>query len=146
MDRHLTVAVFVVHQGKTLLHWHKKHSMWLPVGGHVDPNESPCEAAIREAKEESGLDVELYRHIPSVAPEHKQVRMLIAPSYIQNEVIAPDHEHVDCIFYARASTFELNPLEGEVTNIGWYSLEETEAMDLEPDVREYVREVLALLA
>lgn len=146
MDRHLTVAVFVVHQGKTLLHWHKKHSMWLPVGGHVDPNESPCEAAIRETKEESGLDIELYRHIPSIASDHKQVRMLIAPSYIQNEVIGPDHEHVDCIFYARASMPTLKPLEGEATNIGWYSLEDIAALDMEPDVRAYALEALTLLA
>ena len=66
MNRHLTVAVFVVHQNKTLLHLHKKLGSWLPVGGHVDPNESPCEAAIRETQEEAGLTVELYRHLPVV--------------------------------------------------------------------------------
>jgi len=28
--RHFTVAVFVVHGGRVLLHWHRKLEMWLP--------------------------------------------------------------------------------------------------------------------
>ena len=145
MDRHLTVATFVVYQNKTLLHWHHKHHMWLPVGGHVDPNESPCEAAIRETKEESGLDVTLYDHVTPVAGTSGHVRRLIPPRHMQNEVIGPDHEHVDCIFYARATTFEVQPLVGEVEKLGWYTQEELDTLPLAADVRAYALEALELL-
>ena len=58
-DRHFTVAVFVVWEGKVLLHWHRKLEMWLPPGGHIEDGELPDEAALREVREETGLWAEL---------------------------------------------------------------------------------------
>lgn len=146
MNRHFTVATFIVCQNKTLLHWHHKHNMWLPVGGHVDPNESLCEAAIREAKEEAGLDIELYHHRPHLAEENGHVQHLIAPMYMQNEPIADDHAHVDAIFYARAKTLDLAPLEGEVQKLGWYAKDELESLSLAQDVKAFALEALDVLA
>ena len=53
--RHFTATGFVVHEGATLLHWHPKVKMWLPPGGHIEPNEDPVEAALREIEEETGV-------------------------------------------------------------------------------------------
>lgn len=145
MDRHLTVATFVVCQNKTLLHWHHKHHMWLPVGGHVDPNESPCEAAIRETKEEAGLAIELYHPLPFPAQEDTTIRKLTAPVYIQNESLGPDHEHIDCIFYGRAKTLEIQPEEGSVQQLGWYNEKELETLPLAQDVKAFALEALRLL-
>lgn len=44
-----TVAVFVVHQNKVLLVHHRKLNRWLPVGGHIELDEGPEPAALREA-------------------------------------------------------------------------------------------------
>ena len=41
-----------VKRHKVLLHMHKKHNSLFPVGGHMNPDELPHEAAIREAYEE----------------------------------------------------------------------------------------------
>lgn len=144
MDRHFTTAVFVVYQNKTLLHLHKKHNLWLPVGGHVDPNESPAEAAIRETKEESGLDVELYQRGGSIIQNMERVRSLIPPMHMQNERIADGHEHIDCIFYARANTFDLRPEEGTV-RIDWFTEEELANLELTEDVLAYAKEAFAML-
>jgi 8-oxo-dGTP pyrophosphatase MutT (NUDIX family) len=57
--RHFTVAVFVVWEGKVLLHLHRKLGMWLPPGGHIEKNELPNEAAVREVLEETGIRVRL---------------------------------------------------------------------------------------
>jgi NUDIX domain len=59
VEREFTVAVFVVHQGMVLLHWHRRLGLWLPPGGHIDPGELPDEAAVRETLEETGLAIEL---------------------------------------------------------------------------------------
>lgn len=146
MNRHFTVATFIVCENKTLLHWHHKHQMWLPVGGHVDPNESACEAAVREAKEEAGLDIELYQPLRPLLEETAVVKRLVAPVHMQNEILADDHEHIDCIFYAHAKTFEVNPLTGEEgQKLGWYSKEELETLPLAQDVKAYALEALERL-
>ena len=54
ITRDFTATTFVVSLNKTLLLWHQIASM-LPPGGHIEPNELPEEAAIREVKEEPGL-------------------------------------------------------------------------------------------
>jgi len=58
--RHFTVAVFVVREGKVLLHRHRKLGMWLPPGGHIEEDELPDDAAVREVWEETGVRVELW--------------------------------------------------------------------------------------
>ena len=52
--REFLSTVFVVNKGKVF-----KVNNWIPIGGHIGPNELPCRSVIREAKEESGLDIEL---------------------------------------------------------------------------------------
>ena len=72
-----TVAIFVVHEGRVLVIHHRKLEKWLPLGGHIELDEDPEMAAIREAREESGLDVELIgERPPTTAPG---TRALIAP-------------------------------------------------------------------
>ncbi len=145
MDRHATVAVFIVHQHKTLLHWHAKHSMWLPLGGHVDPNESACEAAIREAKEEAGVTVELYHPRLALAKADEHIKPLVSPVHVQNEIIGPDHEHIDYIFYGKTLNFETQPEYADM-KLGWYGQEELSSLPLADDVRAYALEALTLLA
>lgn len=55
MRRHFTVSGFVVDGDRTLLHWHRKLQIWLPPGGHIDPDEDPVEATLREVLEETGI-------------------------------------------------------------------------------------------
>ena len=60
--KHFTTTAFVLHPNhdKILLHWHKKVNEWLPPGGHIENNEIPEEAVIREVYEESGLSIKLF--------------------------------------------------------------------------------------
>ncbi len=57
----LVVGVLIQKDGKyLLLDEHRKEGIRLNIpAGHVDPKETPIEAAKREAKEESGFDVRL---------------------------------------------------------------------------------------
>ena len=57
--RQFTATVYVFQSSKVLLHKHPKHNKWLPPGGHVEQNELPHEAAIREALEETGLHIKI---------------------------------------------------------------------------------------
>ena len=44
-------------RGRLLLVAHRKAGLWLPPGGHVEPDEDPWHTAVREAAEELGLTV-----------------------------------------------------------------------------------------
>src|SRR5260370_35615729 len=46
---------------KTLLIHHNKINKWIPPGGHMENIELPHECALREVKEELGIDVELVK-------------------------------------------------------------------------------------
>ena len=55
MIRHFTVSGFVVERDGVYLHWHPKIALWLPPGGHIDPDEDPVQAVLRETLEETGF-------------------------------------------------------------------------------------------
>lgn len=71
------VSGFVFLDDKLLLIFHKKMQTWLPVGGHVEQNESFDDALLREIKEEVNLNVEildpyrLNKCYPNVFPLHR---------------------------------------------------------------------------
>lgn len=104
MKRHFTVTAFVSAEQRTLLHWHRKNRMWLPPGGHIEPDEDPYQAALREAEEEIGFPVVL---LPTVTPyKYSQPRQLPPPVTIMVEDIPathsePEHQHLDLIYFAR---------------------------------------------
>jgi 8-oxo-dGTP pyrophosphatase MutT (NUDIX family) len=54
---HVTASLFIVdpESRKLLLHHHRRLDRWLQMGGHLEANESPSAAALREGREESGL-------------------------------------------------------------------------------------------
>jgi 8-oxo-dGTP pyrophosphatase MutT (NUDIX family) len=94
-----TVAIFVVHDGKVLLIHHRKLDRWLPLGGHIELDEDPEQAALREAKEESGLDVDLLgERPPTTSPG---TRALIAPRFLDIHHITDTHQHIGMIYWAR---------------------------------------------
>jgi ADP-ribose pyrophosphatase YjhB (NUDIX family) len=54
--RAFSVAVFCRNEGALLLIRHRRLGTWLPVGGEIEPGETPLEAARRELREETGLE------------------------------------------------------------------------------------------
>jgi 8-oxo-dGTP pyrophosphatase MutT (NUDIX family) len=112
-----TVAIFVVKAGKVLVIHHRKLGKWLPLGGHIELDEEPEQAAVREAKEESGLDVELIgERPPTTSPG---TRALIAPRFLDIHRINATHEHIGMIYWARPRAGTLALAAEEHHDIRW---------------------------
>ena len=101
MDRHITVSGFVVHADRVALHWHRKIGAWLPAGGHIEVNEDPVQAVLREIKEEFAIEAE-------ILPLARRLDYAGGPAQIEPPVAVldcwpePDHGHVDLVYYCRA--------------------------------------------
>ena len=130
-----TVAIFVVHDEKILLIHHRQLNHWLPLGGHIELDEDPEQAALREAKEESGLDVELLgERPPTTGPG---TRALIAPRFLDIHRITDTHEHIGLIYWARPKNGTLALSASEHHDIRWCSAAELD--DLEPPMSDAVK-------
>lgn len=104
MERHFTVSGFVSDGERTALHWHRIQK-WLPAGGHIEQDEDPIEAVLREVKEETGIDVEV---LPTVEPfGHTRPPQLPPPVTIGIYDLDADghadgrHQHIDFVYFTR---------------------------------------------
>lgn len=131
MTRDLAVSVFVVWRQQLLLHEHPKLRLWLPPGGHVEPNELPDDAAVREVLEEAGVNVQLVGETAIDAPGPRQ---LLRPRGVQLESISPGHEHIDLIYWARPHEGYAGALTSETTPFGWYSRTALARLPLTPEM------------
>lgn len=137
-----TVAIFVVHQRKILLIHHRKLDKWLPLGGHIELDEDPEIAALREAKEESGLEVELLGERPPTT--EPGTRALIAPRFLDIHRITDTHEHIGMIYWARPRNGSLTLADAEHHDIRWCSAAELDALQpaMSKAVKWYCRKAI----
>ncbi len=124
MRREYTATVYIVKDSKILLHLHQKFKKWMPPGGHLEENELPHEAAIREALEETGLRIELL-HKNSMNIDLWNARSIPKPYHMLLENIPschekPEHQHIDMIYVG--STEDDIPI-GQ-NDCRWFSLKE----------------------
>src|SRR5574341_2150549 len=104
MKRHFTATGFVVDGSRTLLHWHKRLQQWMPPGGHIEADEDPVQAVLREVEEETGLVTEVITTREAARFAYPQ--QLPAPyTILVEDIPGPDepHKHIDMIYFCRVA-------------------------------------------
>lgn len=141
-----TVEVFVVNNDKVLLRKHDKYGIWLSVGGHIELNEDPNQAAIREVKEEVGLDINLIAPKDFIALDEPNHQELIPPVFINRHRINDEHEHVTLTYFATSASGKVTP-ENEDDVWLWFTEAEIEtSTELSQHIKHYALTALARAA
>lgn len=141
-----TVEAYIVHQDKVLLRLHDKYNIWLGVGGHVELDEDPNHAAVREAKEEVGLDIELFPGNFVETGRTGDYKDIIPPYYMNMHKIGDTHQHIALIYFATTQSADITPENADDKWL-WLSKSELEAKtDILPDVKHYGLAALEKLA
>lgn len=119
---------------------HNKLKVWLPPGGHVDDNELPDDAVLREIFEETGIKVKLISNKRELALSDKRCRELETPFIVLLEDISGDgtHNHIDMVYLCKAINEELVPQEKEIHGIGWFTIEQLKTLDTYDNVIKVV--------
>lgn len=105
---HVTGSAIVVGPRGVVLLQHKRLGFWLQPGGHIDDGESPWEAAVREAREETGLDV---RFAGDGDP-----RLV----HVDVHTGGRGHTHLDLRYLVDGGDADPSPPADESQEIGWF--------------------------
>lgn len=137
--------VFIVFEDKVLLRKHDKYKIWLSVGGHIELDEDPNQAAVREVKEEVGLDIELF--VPSHLEDFVGTDSgdLIPPFFLNRHKISETHEHIALIYVASTKSDKLELCEVEKSaGCKWFTRAELDDVSyaITPTVKRYAQEAL----
>lgn len=138
-----TIVAYVVHGNKVLFVFHKELQKWLPLGGHIELDEDPDKALVREVKEESGIEeFEVLASKPSI--ETPECKFLYTPAYMDIHPISPTHKHIGLIYFLRTNTDVVYLADQEHEEIRWLTEDDLEdtRFNLNPGIKFYAKEAI----
>ncbi len=118
------VTAVIIRDGEVLLGRRSDNGALTPVTGIVDPGEEPAVAAAREAQEEAGVVIRVDR----LAWVHQIPRI----TYENGD----QSDYLDLTFRCSWVEGEPFPVDGEMTEVGWFRLDDLRELDA--DMRQRI--------
>lgn len=146
LNKHFVATGFVLNkdQTKMLMVHHRKLNKWAAPGGHVEPDETPAEAALREVLEETGVKAEIVdcsniKLCPKIGTEAQlDTPYAMLSEYIPEHGEVKAHIHLDFIFLCVADEDEgIIQQEREVKDVRWMTWEEIEKANTFDSIRTF---------
>jgi 8-oxo-dGTP pyrophosphatase MutT (NUDIX family) len=133
---HITGSAWIVDRARTraLLTHHRKLDRWLQLGGHADGDADVLRVALREAREESGLE-----DIRPLSEEIFDVDVHPIPA----RGAEPRHFHYDVRFLLEADAVVPLVISRESKNLAWVAFGDITRITAEPSIGRMVSKSLA---
>lgn len=130
-DGHITGSAWVLcpQRQKVLLTHHRKLNKWLQLGGHSDGESNTLNVALREATEESGINVRVASDLVFDIDIHA----------IPSRGTDPEHNHYDVRFVFEADEQERLVVSAESNDLRWVPLSKIEEFTTEESILRMVR-------
>lgn len=147
MEKHFTATGAVLDgKGRVLMIRHRKLGVWLFPGGHVEENETPDDAVLREIFEETGIVAEILPNGEERALEDRAAVCLHQPRYTLLEDIGGkgDHFHIDLVYFCRPVSGHEERSKEETTGIGWFDAQALQTVDTYENVRYIALKALSV--
>lgn len=141
-DLVVTGYVFDNEKRLLLIH-HAKLNLWLPVGGHIEKDETPDEALRREIKEETNLNVELLNK--SKIPLEENVKENLTVPFYVNVHSVGDHDHCSFFYVCKTLNPERLKTNEETKGFMWIKKEELDKDIIPRDVRNIALEAFKFI-
>ena len=119
---HLTSSGFVVNGDgtKVLMAHHNIYKVWAWTGGHADGDGDLLAVALREAREETGVE-----HIRPLSPAIASLDILPVWGHVKRGAWVPSHQHLNVSYLLVADdTDALRNRAEENSRVGWLPAEE----------------------
>ncbi len=152
MKKQFTATGYVVNHDSTrmLMIFHRGLQRWLPPGGHVDPDEFPGDAALREVFEETGVRARHAGEDPLDLKVNDRAETQLPTPFAMAAQLIPEsakdieHIHMDMMYLLTADDGDrIRAAEDEVSGLGWFSRDQVlEELDTVDSVRAFARQRL----
>ena len=127
---HLTASAWVVSPGRdrVLLAYHNLYDSWSWLGGHADGERDLLSTALREVREESGLE-----EVRPVSRDIYSVEILTVDGHEKRGRYVSSHLHLNVTFLLEADpAAPVRRKADENSAVAWFALEEAVAASTEP--------------
>ncbi|MFI5844416.1 NUDIX hydrolase [Catenuloplanes sp. NPDC051500] len=153
MIKHATASVFLfglVDGGWRIgLIQHPRFGRWMLPGGHVEPDENPAEAALREVREEAGLEATLVLPFSGIVPDYPAAVRVPIPLWITEQQVPAEsrlpsaHIHVDHLYLA--VTRSATPTTDPELPFHWYAAGDLPSLTMFDDTRNGAYALFAII-
>ena len=127
---HMTASSWIVNpeRTKTLMVYHNLYDSWSWTGGHADGETDLLSVALREAREETGIE-----HVRPVSPEIFSLEVLTVDGHEKRGEYVPSHLHMNVTYLLEAEESDtLHICREENSGVAWFTLEEALKASTEP--------------
>lgn len=129
---HITSSAFIVNKSKdkVLMIYHNIYDSWAWTGGHADGEEDLLAVAIREAKEETGIN-----NVYPIDYDIASIDILPVVGHIKRGKYVSAHLHLSIAYIVEADdTEELKIKEDENSGVKWIPIDEVNIYSTETDM------------